>query len=471
MKSKKEDDLTLPLTEAEIAKKKKKNGNLKYVICVGLVLVLTVFSLVSSLFSAGGGSSWGSIADGALIIWESIKNSSIGWMLGTLGIVFFTYCIDGLIILVFCRLYTRHYHFIQGLANTLIGAFYSAVTPGASGGQVMQVYTLKKQGIEVSNAASIMVMWFILYQSNLIVFDILAILVEWNKILSISSFTFTFGSFSITLLPLIVIGFALNLGTLALLFLMSYSHRFHNFIMHYMVNFLAKLHIIKNPDKSRENLRVQVENFKIELRRLQSNVPVTILLSIMFLANFFLRFSIPYFTGLSLHSVGDFSFMKMMDTCFLSAFHQMVTGVFPIPGGAGVSELFFATIFKDIIGATTDASGAIIRSAEVNMASAQILWRTATFHIVVIISGFVSALYRGRPQENYSYANRQTFVNLQLETYETRKVSADTLYETSQLSKKNIANKLGSLDTNEDLPTKTKRKKNKNKKKDETFLG
>ena len=221
-------------------------------------------------------------------------------MLGTLGIVFFTYCIDGLIILVFCRLYTRHYHFIQGLANTLIGAFYSAVTPGASGGQVMQVYTLKKQGIEVSNAASIMVMWFILYQSNLIVFDILAILVEWNKILSISSFTFTFGSFSITLLPLIVIGFALNLGTLALLFLMSYSHRFHNFIMHYMVNFLAKLHIIKNPDKSRENLRVQVENFKIELRRLQSNVPVTILLSIMFLANFFLRFSIPYFTGLSL---------------------------------------------------------------------------------------------------------------------------------------------------------------------------
>ena len=62
MKSKKEDDLTLPLTEAEIAKKKKKNGNLKYVICVGLVLVLTVFSLVSSLFSAGGGSSWGSIA-------------------------------------------------------------------------------------------------------------------------------------------------------------------------------------------------------------------------------------------------------------------------------------------------------------------------------------------------------------------------------------------------------------------------
>ena len=335
----------------------------------------------------------------------------------------------------------------------------------------MQVYTLKKQGIEVSNAASIMVMWFILYQSNLIVFDILAILVEWNKILSISSFTFTFGSFSITLLPLIVIGFALNLGTLALLFLMSYSHRFHNFIMHYMVNFLAKLHIIKNPDKSRENLRVQVENFKIELRRLQSNVPVTILLSIMFLANFFLRFAIPYFTGLSLHSVGDFSFMKMMDTCFLSAFHQMVTGVFPIPGGAGVSELFFATIFKDIIGATTDASGAIIRSAEVNMASAQILWRTATFHIVVIISGFVSALYRGRPQENYSYANRQTFVNLQLETYETRKVSADTLYETSQLSKKSIVNKLGSLDPNEDLPTKTTRKKNKKKKKDETFLG
>ena len=436
--AKKEKEEQAIAAEGAPVQKKKKNDIWKYFLSIGMVLILTVVSLFISLFSAGGND----IVKGATTIWESLKSASIGWMLGIALIVFISYCIDGLIVQIFCRLYTRHYHFHQGLANTMIGAFYSAVTPGASGGQVMQVYTLKRQGIEISNAASIMVMWFILYQSNLIVFDILAILVEWNKVMSLSSFEFAWGDFHITLLPLIIIGFIINLSALGLLTLMAYSHRFHNFVMHYMVNFLAKLHIIKNPDKSRENLRVQVENFKIELRRLQSNVPVTILISFLFLLNFFVRYSIPYFCGMALSSIeGGFSFMGMMDTCFLSAFHQMVTGIFPLPGGAGVSELFFTSIFKGLF-TDTMVAGQVIRSSDANMAAAQILWRIATFHLVVIISGFVSAFYQSRPKEEFHYANRQTFVTLQLETYEVRKVSADTLYETRQLSRKEIRKEL-----------------------------
>jgi uncharacterized protein (TIRG00374 family) len=432
-----EQPINLPAGEV----KKKKKGKWKYFLSIGIVLVLTAISLIFSLISAGG-----NIVDGAKIIWDALKDANIYWLIGILGISLFAYVIDGIIILVFARLYTRHYKFHQGFANTLIGAFYSAVTPGASGGQVMQVYTMKKQGIEVSNAASIMVMWFILYQSNLILFDVVAIIVEWNLIMSLSSFNFTWtiGSWniSITLLPLIIIGFILNLSALAMLFLMSYSHRFHNFVMHYLINFGAKLHLVKNPDKARENLRVQVENFKIELRRLQSNIPVTLLISFLFILTLFVRYSIPYWSGFSLNAVGAFNWKTLFDTCFLSAFHQMVTGIFPLPGGAGVSELFFRSIFQGIIDAN-------------KVDAVQIIWRTATFHIIVIISGFVAALYRSRPVENFQYANRQTFVNLQLETYEVRKVSADTLYETKQLSRKDIQKKLHNW-TSKPLPKKNK---------------
>jgi uncharacterized protein (TIRG00374 family) len=419
---------------------KKKKGYIKYLISVSIVLVLTVASIIIALYSAGDGD----VGVGGKQIWDTILAANAWLLVSVVILVFASYAVDGLIILAFCRLYTRRYKFHQGFVNSLIGAFYSAVTPGASGGQVMQVYTMKQQGVEVSNAASIMVMWFILYQTSLIVIDVVAIAVEWNLIMSLTDFTFTFdafgANFSITLLPLLIIGFALNIGVLFMLFAMSYSHHFHNFIMHYVVNFLAKLHLIKNADKTRENLRVQVENFKIELRRLQSNIPATILILLLFFIVLIMRFSVPYLTALSLNAAVEPSFQAYVHSIFLSAFHQMVVGVFPIPGAAGVSELFFTQIFSGVI---TPGS----------VQAVNIIWRTATYHIVVLVSGIVAAFYRSRPKENFRYANRQTFVNIQMETYEMRKIAVDTLYETAQLSKKELQKKLKAK------PDEAKRKK------------
>lgn len=458
--------------------KEKKKTKKSYVISFSLVVILTLATLFISLYSAGEGD----FLLGVKQIWNALTTCSPFYLVMIALVMIFTYCIEALVMVVFCRLYTRHYYFHQGLANSFIGAFYNNVTPGASGGQVMQVYTLKKQGIEVSNAASIMVMWFIIYQMALISFDVLAILFEWNAIASIGSFKIPnvdlFGwDGTVTLLPLIIVGFALNLGVILLLFLMSYSHHFHNFIMHYIIGFLGKIHILKNPDKTRENLRVQVENFKIELRRLQSNIPVTVFIYICLLLVLVLRFSIPYFAGLALGAFGPnegFDIRMFFDCAFRSAFHQMITGLIPLPGSAGVSELFFNAIFNGFYvetQAVVNGSLMITRNASSNIVAAQILWRVATYHLVVIISGLVASLYHSRPKENYTYANRQTFVNLQLDTYEERRHSVDTMFETRQLSRSAIRKKVVSSvlakdfgqETGDDyivtnLPSKKKRK-------------
>ena len=441
------------VTTEEVDPKQKKSGKIKYLISIGAVVVLTAVSIILSLFSAGDGN----LVAGGKIIIDALKSANLAWLFGLVGMVVISYAIDALIIFIFGRLYTRKYKYHQAVANGLIGAFYSAVTPGASGGQVMQAYIMKRQGIAISNSASIFVMWFILYQINLIIFDIVTVIVEWGRIMNLASFEFTIGSFSITLLPLIIIGFALNVGVLALLFLMSYSHHFHNFIMHRVVNLGAKLRLIKNPDKTRENLRVQVENFKIELRRLLTNIPVALLLSTFFMLNLFIRFSMPYFSASAFGATGEFSFGNLIDTCFLSAFHQMITGIFPIPGAAGVSELFYLSVFKDVIGPTYDALGNVIREASANMASSQILWRTATFHLVVLVSGITSAIYQVRPSKEYHRATYQSFVTLQLETYELRKLDVDKIYETKQISKEAIKAKMAAKRTNRKQPGTTQK--------------
>ena len=400
---------------------KKKRSLLKYVLYIVVVLLATGLSLFFSL------------KDNFDTVIDAFAKSDVPYILLIMGLVTASYFIEGLIVLVFCRLYTRHYKYHQGVATAAIGQFYSDVTPGASGGQVMQVYTMKSQGVQVSNAASIMVMSFIIYQTCLIGFDIVALAVEWNTIMSINAYI-PLLDWHVPMWPLILMGFGLNLFVIFLMMTMSYSHRFHNFILHYVIGFLGKIRLLKNPDKTRESLRVQVENFKIELRRLQSNIPVLILQAILFLLIIFIRNCIPYFSGLALHAWGEateFNLVNMFHASFLGSFHQMITGLIPLPGSAGVSELFYYYLFLDFFGGNAATT-----------AATQILWRTATFHIVMLVTGLVAAFYRSRPKEGFHYANRKTFVTLQLETYDERRRSADALYETRRLSRKEIQRKL-----------------------------
>lgn len=438
-------------SEAFAPGKKKKSKKSTWIMFL-VVLLLTVGSLLFSFYSAGDGD----LLLGFAVIGKAILSCNPIWLLVLVLVFFFSYVLDGFALFVFCRLYTRRYYLHQGIANSLIGGFYNNVTPGASGGQVMQVYTLKKQGIEVSNAASIMVMWFIIYQLALITFGACSIAFEWKIIMSITSIKIpNFSLFGwngeIPMLPLIVIGFALNVSLIALLLLMSYSHRFHNFIMHYAVGFLGKLHLLKSPDKTRENLRVQVENFKVELRRLQANIPVTILVFIVFLLLLICRFSIPYFAGLALNAYGaseGFSLAKMFDACFRSSFHQMVTGLVVIPGAAGFSELVYTAMFNGFFVETfaVGESGLmLLRTASANMMTSQIIWRFATFYLLMVVSGLVATLYRSRGVRGVGYVTRQTYIDLQLLSLEGgSKLPSETLYETKQLSVKTIRKRLRS---------------------------
>lgn len=403
---------------------KKKSGKLRYLLYISIVMVATAISLFLSLYNtfdqvvaAFAGSDW-------------------RYLLVIVGLVAASYGVDALIILVFCRLYSHNYKYHQGLATSLVGQFYSSVTPGASGGQVMQVFTMKSQGMPVSNAASIAVMWSIIYQSVLILIDIVALAVDWKDVINIAPFSFEVNGniISLPVTPLVIIGFLLNLSVIFMLFGMSFSHKLHNFILHYVIGFFGKIRIIKNPDKMRESIRVQVENFKIELKRLSANIPVLILQVFLFFMMIMLRSCVPYFAGYALHAFGTdtpFSFFTMIDSAFVLNFHQMVTGLVPIPGAAGISEFFYYQLYYNMFG----GDQAIINAS-------QILWRTATFHLPLLVCGIVAALYRSRGGAAFSYANRRTFVTLQLETYDERKRSSDTLYETRQFSRKEIQRRI-----------------------------
>ena len=426
-----------------VSKEKRKKSALKYFLNISLVLVATALAVFFA------------IKDDTEKIFSSLSGADIGYLLIVLGLMFGCIALRSFILFCFAHLFTRKYHFHQAMAVDQIGEFYNAITPGASGGQIMQAYTYKKQGVPISSAVSILAMYSIVYQVVLIVFGTISFIMKYDFISSLgyipTSIKINEIPLDLPIWPLTIIGFLLNVGVIAIVFLMGYWHSFHNFIMGPVVGLLSKIKIIKNPDKTRENLRIQVENFKIEFRRLSTNIPFLLLVVLSFTIYMIVKFSIPYFVGRALgNQNADASFW---DCIFLSNYHQMITGLIPIPGSAGVSEFVFYNLFmnernlSDGFFIVYDAAGVPDLEATSTLCRSSLLvWRSSTFVIPIIIGGLVTAFYRSSPKNAVQISgdlpDRQTFYSLQKETYVERYEEVASLVETSKLSREAILEKL-----------------------------
>ena len=426
----------------ESGKPRNKKATVKYILNISLVLIATGLAVFFA------------IKDDAREIWRYLSSAKINYLLIVLGMMVGCIMVRSFILFCFAHLFTKKYHFHQAIAVDQIGQFYNAITPGASGGQIMQAYTYKKQGVQVSSAVSILAMYSIVYQIILIIFGTMSFIAKYDFITSLgyipTTITISDVPLNLPIWPLTIIGFLLNVGVIALVFLMGYWHGFHNFVMGPVVTLLSKIKLVKDPDKTRENLRIQVENFKIEFRRLSTNIPFLILVVVSFSAYMVLKFCIPYFVGKALGNQSPSA--SFWDCIFLSNYHQMITGLIPIPGSAGVSEFVFYNLFMNeknlkegffciMVDGVPDASAtrALCRSA-------LLLWRSSTFVIPITIGGLVAAFYRSSPKNEVHISgdipNRQTFYSLQKETYVERYAEVESLVETTKLSREAVLQKL-----------------------------
>ena len=425
------------------AKTKNKKSIIKYVLNITLILTATSLAVFFAL------------RGNADKIFDSLSKADVNYLLIVLALMIGCILIRSFILFCFAHLFTRKYHLHQAIAVDQIGEFYNAITPGASGGQIMQAYTYKKQGVQIASAVSILAMYSIVYQVVLIVFGTVSFIAKYDFISSLgyieTAIKINDVPLNLPIWPLTILGFILNVGVIAVVFLMGYWHGFHNFIMGPVIGLLAKIKIVKHPNKMRENLRIQVENFKIEFRRLSTNVPFLILVVISFTAYMLTKFSIPFFVGKALgNQNADASFW---DCIFLSNYHQMITGLIPIPGSAGVSEFVFYNLFMNERDLTAgffivyDAAGIPDLEATSTLCrSALLVWRSSTFVVPITIGGLVTAFYRSSPKNDATIPgempNRQTFFSLQQATFVERSTEVDALVETSKLSREAILEKL-----------------------------
>ena len=451
-------ELEKKVAEQEAGKPKTKKSTIKYILNISLVLIATGLAIFFA------------IKDDAHEIWKTLVTANVGYLLIVVAIMVGCIMVRSFLYFCFAHLFTRKYYFHQAIAVDQIGQFYNAITPGASGGQIMQAYTYKKQGVPVSGAVSILAMYSIVYQVILITFGTISFIVKYDFITKLGYIPTTIKinevPIDLPIWPLTIFGFILNVGVIGIVFLMGYWHGFHNFVMGPVVTLLGKIKLLKNPDKTRENLRIQVENFKIEFRRLSTNIPFLLLVIASFVIYMNLKFCIPYFVGKALGNQSDAA--SFLDCIYLSNYHQMITGLIPIPGSAGVSEFVFYNLFMNESKLESgffcifDEFGVPDAAATRTLCrSALLIWRSSTFVIPILIGGVVAAFYRSSPKNEIhegDIPNRQTFYSLQKETYVQRAEEVESLVETTRFTREAIVEKLNP----KNMTKKRKKKKRSN---------
>ena len=116
----------------------KKNGKLKSIFSIILLVVIAGLVLYFSL------------KDDYKEILNGIINANKLWLLLAVVLIFGYWFFKALIFFRFTRKFKKDYKFKKAFKLQLLTNFFNAITPFSSGGQPFQIYTLKKQGVELT---------------------------------------------------------------------------------------------------------------------------------------------------------------------------------------------------------------------------------------------------------------------------------------------------------------------------------
>ena len=245
---------------------------------------------------------------------------------------------------------------------SLIGFFFSSITPAASGGQPMQVYYMHKDNIKVANSTLTLLL-------NLTCMQIVTIS------LAIFSLFFNYQYMNTALVWCFIIGIGLNISALALLLISIYSRRLSKWFIKITIK-IMKFFKAKNIEEKKEKFESELQRYQDSAKYARRNRPLVIKTLLTTYIQFICYYSVSYWVYLSFgfnqHNI--FELITMQSILFAT-----VSGI-PSPGAVGVSEGGYIALFGNIY-------------AENMINTAMLIARGVSFYLYVFISLIIVMIY------------------------------------------------------------------------------
>ena len=251
---------------------------------------------------------------------------------------------------------------------TLIGFFFSGITPAASGGQPIEIYYMKKEKISGAKATMALLVQLCGFQISTISLGIICALINHAVLQS-------------GLIWLFLLGLTINGFALVIMLICVFSKRLTRKVVNAFIKILKFLRI-KNIDDKKESLEKGLEKYNESAVFIKNNKKEFVKAILRVFIQICFYYSVPFFVykafGLNSHNFFEIFTMQAI-------LYTTVSGL-PLPGAIGVSESVFLGIFGSVFG-TELLSGAML------------LNRGITFYWYIVVS-FVTVVINAIAMKN-----------------------------------------------------------------------
>ena len=305
-----------------------------------------------------------------LVIYLGAKNGDIGdayralrsartpWLLAAAGTWSMFMVFEAMGLHVFFRQQKLKVPFRTSLLVSMIGMFYSSVTPAATGGQPMQVFSFKKRGVPTGLSSSGLAVKFFCYQTALLALGGVMWLVHPGLVAECIKRGRV----------LVATGFVLNGVTVALVLLLAINKNIVRGIITLLIRAGKALHLVKDVAKTASRADAALVDFHASVDMLTHHpVRLLVLLGIS-VVQVLGQMSIAYCVYRAMgQSAATYSEILALQTLL-----QIAASFTPLPGASGAQEGGFYLFFQDMF-------------PESKLLGALLLWRFFTYYLTLIV--------------------------------------------------------------------------------------
>lgn len=265
------------------------------------------------------------------------------YLLIAVGFFIIMYAADTLKYTLLGRSYGHKLGIAKDMKVALIGKYYEAITPFATGGQPMQIYYFYKNGMSGSKSTSITMVKYAVQMLAVTVVAAIVMGLGVGKLGMIEN--------EITRNTILIcgwVGFGINAFIPVFVTFIVFCPRAVSWVINLFVRLLYKIKIIKNADKLETKIRQWVDDFAVFSQFVYKKPLTFLLLFVLCLFEPIIQFIIPYFVLVAMcgtEVMGMEGGTLLFSVMVLSMYATYAAAFIPTPGNSGAVESVFMLAF------------------------------------------------------------------------------------------------------------------------------
>ncbi len=296
---------------------------------LNLVFLLTVFSLTIWAVFRG---------EDLHLVFSYVKTANpVFLLLGVICVVAFILG-ESVIICYLLRVLGYKVRVSRCYLYSFIGFFFSCITPSATGGQPAQVYYMKKDRIPIPESTLILMIVTITYKLVLVVLGVLILIIRPSRVMHYLD----------PVLFWMYLGLALNVFCVVFMMILVFHPKLAKWIMVKGLWLLERLRLLRKKGKRLKKLEASMDDYHAAGEFYWKHKPVVIRAFLITIAQRLLLFFITWLTYRAFGLTGE----NLVTIVCLQGMISLAVDMLPLPGGMGISEKLFLSIFAPIFGPT-----------------------------------------------------------------------------------------------------------------------